>query len=41
MVGTRTVVKRFGGAPMAAINGTYHENLTPERLDAVLKELGC
>ena len=30
-----------GGAPMAAINGTYHENLTPERLDALLKELGC
>ena len=30
-----------GGAPMAAVNGTYHENLTPERLDALLKELGC
>lgn len=30
-----------GGAPMAAVNGKYHENLTPERLDALLKELGC
>lgn len=30
-----------GGAPMAAINGTYHEHLTPERLAAVLKELEC
>ncbi len=30
-----------GGAPAAAVNGTYHEHLTPERLDAILKELGC
>lgn len=30
-----------GGAPMCAINGVYHENLTPESLEALLKEHGC
>ena len=30
-----------GGAPAAAVNGHYHEKLTPEKLDAILKELGC
>jgi NADH-quinone oxidoreductase subunit E len=30
-----------GGAPMAAVNGKYRENLTPEALEALLKEQGC
>lgn len=28
-----------GGAPMMQIGGTYHENLTPARVDQILKEL--
>jgi len=28
-----------GGAPMIALNGTYHENLTNEKVDAILKDL--
>ena len=27
------------GAPMMLVNGHYHENLTPERVDAILEEL--
>ncbi|MEM9101916.1 MAG: NAD(P)H-dependent oxidoreductase subunit E [Pseudomonadota bacterium] len=27
------------GAPMACINKTYHENLTPEKVDSILDEL--
>ncbi len=28
-----------GGAPCCQIDKTYHENLTPEKIDAILKEL--
>lgn len=29
-----------GGAPVMQVNETFHENLTPEKIDSILKQLG-
>ena len=39
-LGTVECLGSCGTAPVMAVNGTYYENLTAEKVDAVLRELG-